>query len=349
MSSLPKQLADPAADPNGPQDRLHIERVPPARLAEAASRLLGVGPGETAAVAQFIDQARLAGTDLSLMWDLRTGPATAPQGPVRQSCLVVPSPGRTAAVFLSDGAPGVPPFLPAARRAEEQAAHLHRVALVRYLAGPDKPVLRAGADVNLAQALLEPEQTRLLAAFSEAGFQRLADLAYMRRKIPRRAGPAPHPLPIGIEVRPLAELGRQGHADLRVALERSYAQTLDCPALCGLRSVDDIIASHQAVGRFDPNLWWIVTRQGQPEGCILLSPQAGEETAELVYLGLSPSVRGMGLGRWLLEMGLNELAHGPDRILACAVDLVNTPARKLYAALEFEHFATRLALITTLR
>ena len=356
MTPSPHDLASPPTARTGPalpaqenQDFI-IERVPKSRLAEAACRLLGVAAGETAAANQFLDQSRAAGTDLSLMWDLRaTHPSSGVTGPIRQVVLVAPSPGRTAAVFVSDGSPGVPPFLPAARRAEDLVAHRERVALLRHLSSPDQPVARAGVDLSLAQALLEPEQTVLLAAFSEAGFQRLADLAYMRRKIPRRPRATTRPMPAGIEVHTIADLGAQGMADLKIALDRTYVQTLDCPALCGLRSVDDIIASHLAVGDYDPKLWWIVSRDRQPEGCMLLSPQAGEETTELVYLGLSPSVRGLGLGRWLFEMGLDRLARGSDRTLACAVDLVNTPARRLYASLEFEHFATRLALISTLR
>src|SRR5947208_3050183 len=51
----------------------------------------------------------------------------------------------------------------------------------------------------------------------------------------------------------LASIGYRAFA---ATLERTYASTLDCPELNGKRSVDEIIAGHQAEGHFNPERWW---------------------------------------------------------------------------------------------
>ena len=41
------------------------------------------------------------------------------------------------------------------------------------------------------------------------------------------------------------------------AIERSYEQSLDCPELSELRTVQDALAGHRAAGTFDASLWWV--------------------------------------------------------------------------------------------
>ena len=114
----------------------------------------------------------------------------------------------------------------------------------------------------------------------------------------------------------------------------SYQQTLDCPALSGLRDVDDVIAGHQAVGIFDPQLWSVVVENGRP----LWLPAAGGGTAaralELVYLGLSPEkARGRGFGAKASLMEPRAGGHAARRhfaVMSLAVDEKNVPALALY-------------------
>ena len=73
---------------------------------------------------------------------------------------------------------------------------------------------------------------------------------------------------------------------------RSYLDTLDCPALCGLRTTADVLESHKHAGAWDPAIWWIIQREGRPEGCMLLSETAEHDAVELVYIGLGPEARG---------------------------------------------------------
>ncbi len=199
--------------------------------------------------------------------------------------------------------------------------------------------------VRIAQALLEPHESRAESAFWLASFLRIGRLSYMRRPVPRpgevcESGEAAWPA--GVNVRNV----RKGDDEaLRTALDRTYENTLDCPELCGLRDTRDVLDSHRATGRFDPNLWWIVHRFEQPEGAMLLNPCPEQGTIELVYLGLSPALRRCGLGARLLALGLSRIAGRNERHVTCAVDERNEPARRLYRRAGFSEFAIRIAMV----
>jgi ribosomal protein S18 acetylase RimI-like enzyme len=154
----------------------------------------------------------------------------------------------------------------------------------------------------------------------------------------------------GITVRPLASVQR-GHPDralLAEALDRSYEATLDCPGLCGMRETDDVIDSHLSTGQFDPSMWWLVLSDGAAHGCALFNPCPEQGTVELVYLGLSPRVRGRGLARMLLAHGLARLG-GPGQLsVTCAVDRRNAPAIALYRRAGFGEFSGRIAYVKAL-
>jgi len=137
--------------------------------------------------------------------------------------------------------------------------------------------------------------------------------------------------------------------DLIAAMEASYEQTLDCPGLYGLRRTADILAGHQATGRFDPLLWTLLRVEDQPAGAILLNPFPDHKTVELVYIGLAPAARGRGLGAQLLRHGLGLLTGRRERTVTLAVDQRNTPALALYQAERFEAVVHRWALIRSLR
>src|SRR5690606_29098186 len=133
--------------------------------------------------------------------------------------------------------------------------------------------------------------------------------------------------------------------DFVVALERSYIDTLDCPELCGLRGTRDVLESHKAAGHFEPSLWWLVRLDGEPEGAMLYSPGHGEGHIELVYLGISPALRGKRLGKTLRDFGRRVIAERREPSGTCAVDQRNEPAKRLYRKAGFEQFAERVAYI----
>lgn len=308
---------------------------------EALVRLLGGGSSiPDATVQDFLEQAPTFGIDLSLL-----AAAVAPerdQDRVRQVCLPVIGAGRTVMLFVSGGVGGGPPE--ASRDRAIAIREAVRLARNGY-----------GAKAHLIQALAQPRERWAAASFEKAGLKRLTDLYYLAKSLQIReaagevvAGSPIQPLgeafwPAGISVRAM-DTSPEAERDLRVALEASYEDTLDCPELAGMRTLDDIIAAHRDVGVFDPALWWLVEREGSLAGCVLLNRCPAQSCVELVYVGISPLVRGLGLGRVLLQRAIAASSpHG--RELRCAVDARNAPARKLYSSLGFRETERRVAYV----
>lgn len=302
-----------------------VGRVSVRQRLAAAKRLVSASGGDANAARRLLDVASDYGVDLTHLW------ASFPPGggTPRQVCLAAGGTGRTASFFTT---------APADPREESELA-----AVIAGVLGDLNPG-------TLAQVLLEPHERGAGVAFRLAGFQDVGSLAYMRRPMPRgyefSDADARPTWPAGVRVRRV-EPGDD--AALITAMNRSYERTLDCPELCGLRDTRDVLASHRATGSYDPDLWWIVELDGAPEGCMLLSPCGDQGSVELVYLGLSPAVRGKGLGAALLKMGLAHLRGRAEQHVTCAVDERNQPARRLYARLGFVDTARRIAMVKPVR
>ena len=293
-----------------PATRRLVERNAPDDSEQAAHRFIGV--------------ARAHRISLENMWA-----SVSPEGDeVRHVCLATGGSGRTVMLFTSTP------------RTQEDAGELSRVIEHACL---------AAEDAALAQALLEPEETMVKGAFLGAGFDHIADLAYLRRaNAPKPArAPAAPPLPDGVS---LHRWRRNDDRDLMTALERTYTDTLDCPKLCSLRDTRDVLDSHKSAGVFDSACWWIIRDRGQPEGAMLFNPCPAQQHVELVYFGLSPRLRGRSIATPLLEFALGTIAHRRrEPTITCAVDTGNTPALRLYERVGFEPFGTRVALVRKLR
>lgn len=110
----------------------------------------------------------------------------------------------------------------------------------------------------------------------------------------------------------------------------TYQDSLDCPELDGVRTIDEIIAGHQAQGRFDPDYWWLMRWHGEAAGVLLLNGIVDEPAWEIVYLGLCPRFRGIGMGQTLVAKALEEARLTRARFVDVTVDVRNAPARNLY-------------------
>ena len=294
------------------------------RLVEAASS------GGPEAVGHFLKAAKAHDIDLKRMWasiDIGAGGAKGDGARVREVSLVVPGSGRTAMFFTSR--PDTPD------RVDELGA------VIGHACDQCGDVARVG------QALLEEREEPLAGAFERGGFQRIARLWYLMRPCPRpgELGEAREAWPEGITVRPWSQGDDPG---LVRALERSYEDTLDCPELSKIRRPEEVLESHRAAGRWEARFWWIIRRAGQPEGAMLFNPSPASGTVELVYLGLSPALRGHGLGSALLTYGLAHLTERSEQSVTCAVDQRNTPACRLYERFGFARFDERIALVRAL-
>jgi len=324
---------------NAPAPAPAVRRIPPALRDDAVASLLGIDPGAHAPRRRFLHGAAEHDLDLSLMWGAIDGTGAHPSvGPV---CFAALGTGHLAMLFVSP---------PASRGGPEhpRVQTLRAEAVRRAVA--ELPVLVPGR-VDVIQGLPAKGETWLSQALADGGLRRITRLASLRRSLARRTFPAVDPETAdwggGVTVRPVADPASSpgDRARLIAALGRSYQGTLDCPELCGLRRVEDVLDSHRDTGSFDPALWWLVELEDEPEGCVLLNPNADRHTVELIYLGLSPRLRGNRLGERLLVAAMGAAASRNVLSIACAVDERNTPARRLYARLGFRETGAREAFI----
>ena len=195
------------------------------------------------------------------------------------------------------------------------------------------------AEARLIQTLLPPDSDAMAYRLREAGFQHSAELYFLVS--PASAFPTEQPQ---------SELEFEAVADewpvparrewpektdrserLERMVEQTYVDTLDCPQLNGVRSIQEILDGYRAVGQFDPRRWLLVRHAGADVGCLLLAEHPGR-IWELVYMGLASQARGR---RWGLEIArhaqwLARKAGAENLVLA--VDAQNEPAIRAYVA-----------------
>jgi len=233
-------------------------------------------------------------------------------------CVYVPSEGRCAAIL-------VPRLV---EWDEALAARLIRAA---------SALARKRHDSRLIQTLLPPDVPRAIAAAYEgAGFEQLAELAYMRRAMRPEDG---HPATEADLQWLRYSFFRQREFARTIAA--SYVDSLDCPRLAGLRTVGDAIATHKATGIFSPKAWHVARLDGKPVGVELVNNLSGR--GDLVYLGVAAGARGRGIGRALLARAIADTAALGLPQMGLAVDVANTPAMRLYEHAGFKELRRRIA------
>lgn len=332
--------------PNDPQGisqtpiGVQIER---SMVPVALERLIQTG-NPKAGAQRLVRNAKAHGIDLNLIWGV-LGDESQNQPAVRQVCMVVPGAGGTGMCFVSIPVEG-PQAQRDSTRFGSRKTQIQEIgaSLLAAIEGLPKA---AGDRVRIAQMLFEPEQSWTHEVCQSAGMISVGTLDYMRMdyKLIRTWSSDQIDWGDGIEVKTFQELACDDQL-LATALEASYEGTLDCPELCGMRSMEDVIASHKSTGVYDPSCWWVLLHHNTPVGCCLLTHCPANESVELVYIGINPEVKGRGFGTKLLRHALQSLRI-KDTVheVTCAVDRRNTPAGKLYLSLGFERFDARCGYV----
>jgi len=172
------------------------------------------------------------------------------------------------------------------------------------------------------------------------GLQHLGDLEYQSGVITDILRCTPHEDRSPIRLQKIAGLGH-----LSSLVERTYAQTLDCPRLARFRSAEQTLAGYRLTDAFAPQWWFTVHRDLPPTshhfedsdgagiGCLIMGLHTSDTSTpitEIVYMGLVPEARGEGLGGQILHQAARvSQSVGADRMIL-AVDEINHPARRLY-------------------
>jgi mycothiol synthase len=281
--------------------------------------LIGSGaPVEDHHLEEFLAQAPTRGIDLSRLWIAEQA------GRITTAALPVQSPGRTMLIF----APRV--------SSRSQEAVMSRLIDAACRDGSQR-------DIHLAQVLFEPTDESLQRIYTAAGFIRMAELLYLH-STPRSGTPQPT-LPTHQR---LLCYGTETHTLFARTILATYQDSLDCPALNGLRDIEDIIDGHKASGQFDPSMWFLLLENDTPQGVLLLACTAAQ-AVELVYLGLTPAGRGRHIGEFLMKHSMAVTARTHTPRLTLAVDSRNTPALKLYYRSGLSRVDAKLAYMRDLR
>ena len=271
---------------------------------DSAIRLLLASHSYSIEEQQIQDFVRMAIAHRSSAGGLMVAEAA---GRLVSSAMPVTSPGRTMLVFIPNIIAG-----------ELQAEATRQLI--------DQICLRGKADgIQLAQGLLDPDHSTGIAMMAAASFRDIAELLYLQASSARsvKAGD----LPAGYRWH---HYSPATHDLFARAVLSTYQQSLDCPAVSGLRNIDDVLAGHRATGEFDPSIWFAVCCGDDPAGVLILSPAHHGQMLELVYVGLVPEHRGRGLGDLLMRKALETATARGTASLSLAVDAANKPALNLY-------------------
>ncbi len=219
----------------------------------------------------------------------------------------------------------------------------------------DALVIEATAQgVHFFQAVLDADFGPEAAAVKQSGFQYAADLLYLvssRESFPT----SPTMSDLAFDQFTESEFDFER---LKSLIKRIYRGSMDCPCVQEMRSMDDVLASYRATGKYDSSNWLFVCNAESDFGCLLLAVHPAAEGAasenplsqlhwELLYMGVVPKARGRGFGieitrhaQWMAGCG------GAER-LVLAVDAANEPAIRVYSAAGFETWDRRSVFLRT--
>jgi len=168
----------------------------------------------------------------------------------------------------------------------------------------------------------------------EVEFEELAMLDYMACDTDAATAPPP------LGQFNLTPFQPQQREELSTLIEATYEETLDCPEMDDVRSLDEILSGYEATGNSGTSHWFVARENELPVACLLLADH-GNGDFELVYVGVARSARGRQLGALLTSFALFVAnSHDAHRLLL-AVDSRNHPAIRIYEQLGFEVLSRR--------
>ena len=296
-----------------------IQPAPDEARTDALCVLLAGRAGRPSLAAQATAfDARIARRALhvELWWALHRGKPVA-------AAMAAENPGRSALLFYSP--------LDASGVRVDAAAQVVDVVSKRILA----------RHVAFVQAITARDVRRDARMLQQVGYEKLADLDTMQLDLP---APPAAPLPITehLRWRPVAECPPE---HLESVLDATYARSLDCPKLSGLRTPAETIAAHRSTGTLTPASWWIVDCDDQPAGVCLVNDVTDTRASTVVYLGVTRSFRGRSIGRAMLRHVAGVAEQRGQVALTLAVDILNTYAWNAYVNEGFRPTDSRSAYI----
>ena len=116
------------------------------------------------------------------------------------------------------------------------------------------------------QMVLETDSTFNHDWLQATSWQHLANLSY------QVAIPTSFPVPQPKSYLEFTRFEPQQMEQLKEVIAKTYINTLDCPALEGRRTLEQVVAGYAEVGQSGTEHWWLAWYEGKPVGCVLLAP-----------------------------------------------------------------------------
>jgi ribosomal protein S18 acetylase RimI-like enzyme len=199
---------------------------------------------------------------------------------------------------------------------------------------------RRGA--GFVQALPTTDEIPQAPALLRHGFSHITTLLYLELNAPTSFPVAP---PARLRFESYAACDR---SVFHATLWATYENTLDCPELNGLRTLDQIVEGHRAAFGCRLDWWWLAFVADRPVGVVVTAKAEEPDAWELSYLGLVPAARGRGLGTALATKAITACQSEGIKRVTLAVDRRNSPALRLYARLGFVETDRREVLLMPL-
>jgi ribosomal protein S18 acetylase RimI-like enzyme len=198
-------------------------------------------------------------------------------------------------------------------------------------------------DLHLIQALLPTDVGEDVEILTAAQFRHFSDLLYL---VCPDSGFPEVPLSSTLEYMAIAQGNESRLAKL---VEATYVGTRDCPAVNGLRSIEDVLLGYRATGEYDSQGWLLVRHRGEDIGCLIIADHPRHSTRELIYMGLIPTARQKGFGTSIIRNALWLTGKAKRQRLVLAVDAENEPALRTYASAGFQAWDRKSVYIRVMR
>ena len=215
-------------------------------------------------------------------------------------------------------------------------------------------ILNAVADFSDSDvlAVVDSEDTASRNQFENSRYQqvcRVLHLADVRDNEPDVLSSKTASAP-GVSFRPVE---RERAEEFFALVERTYAETADCPALPVKQSIQEVRLRWDRTSPSEREKAWFTAYVDSPQsggpvdvGCLVLDLPAQSKHAELVYMGLVPDQRRKGYGKQLTGFAQQIKRAANRNTLTLSVDAENEPALGCYLASGFAHYAESVVFLS---
>lgn len=127
----------------------------------------------------------------------------------------------------------------------------------------------------------------------------------------------------------------------RRVMEATFVGSFDCVGLEVAPDMLDLLLERGRSCPVESDHPFIVRCKDRDIGCVLLIDHPRHDLLELMYMGLTPDLRGKGFGAEILRRTIRFAKHAGRTRLAAAVDRANQPALQAYMAAGFRTWRRR--------